>query len=314
LIYYVCHPAHTYTCAVILLWYGDELRPVFRFVPYGALTLLYQAGPGVVIWTDFDRLDAEQRTEAARVRSEIQKENLTQLNHPLHSEQRFDMLKRLHRDGFNRFAVRRPGQSLDGLRYPVFLRDEAGALKTPPSLLPDRASLESALANLPQSMISPMIVEFGAQPGADGYYRKYGAYRVGERIFPQHCFISRNWFLKYSDSLTPEHYAEHLAYTDTNPHAGDLVKLFDAAKIEYGRIDYTIVDGRLQVFEINTNPAVLGQAPTPEDRFDQSPYARRHIDALLALPNAAMPASESEIDFAHNWKLQQVRRYYGGRA
>jgi len=59
---------------------------------------------------------------------------------------------------------------------------------------------------------------------------------------------------------------------------------------------------------------VLGRAPTPDDRFDQSPYARRHIDALLALPNAAMTASESEIDFAHNWKLQQVRRYYGGRA
>ena len=38
MIYYVCHPSHTYTCAVVLLWYGDSLKPVFRLVPYGVLT------------------------------------------------------------------------------------------------------------------------------------------------------------------------------------------------------------------------------------------------------------------------------------
>ena len=315
MIYYVCHPAHTYTCAVVLLWYGDALRPFFRMVPYGALHLLHGAGPGVVIWTDFDRLDENELAQTARIRTELGSQDLLHLNHPLLSEQRFDMLERLYREGVNKFGVRRPGQPLDGLRYPVFLRDEIGALKSAPPLLPNRSSLETAIAALPSAgMKRPMIVEFGAQPGSDGYYRKFGAYRVGERIFPQHCFISTNWFLKYGDSLLPEHYAEHLAYVEDNPHAGELRRLFDGAKIDYGRIDYTVAGGRLQVFEINTNPAVLGRPPALDDRFDQGPYARRHVEALLALPNATVPASHAKVDAAHNWKLEQLRGFYGSPA
>jgi hypothetical protein len=314
-IYYVCHPAHTYTCAVVLLWYGDELRPFFRLVPYGVLHLLHDAAPGTVIWTDFDRLDENQLAQAARIRTQFEGKNLTHLNHPLHSEQRYDMLARLYNEGVNSFGVRRPDHPLDGLRYPVFLRDEVGALSSPPPLLPDRSSLQAAIAALPLARINkPMIVEFGAQPGSDGYYRKFGAYRVGDQIFPQHCFISANWFLKYSDSLLPEHYAEHLAYVADNPHASELRRCFDAAKIDYGRIDYTLVDGRLQIFEINTNPAVLGRPPAPDDGFDQSPYAKRHVEALLALPNATVAATHEKLDASHNWKLEQLRGFYGSPA
>ncbi len=310
-IYYVCHPSHTYTCAVLLLWYGDRLRRFFRFVPYGVAHLLQQAGPGVVIWTDFDRLDRNELADNARLQSELK--HLAHLNHPLRSELQFAMLQRLHREGVNRFAVRRAYEPLDGLRYPVFLRDELGASKQPPELLRDRASLESAIAALPSSGIaSPMIVEFGSRPYGDGFYRKYGAFRVGERIYPQHCFVNRNWFIKLADGLSFGHYGEHLDYVRNNPHAGELRKIFDSSNIAYGRIDYAIVDDRIQIFEINTNPAVLGQPPKPDDKYDQAPYAREHIDALFALPNATHYAKHDRLDAASNWKLDQVHKYYGG--
>jgi hypothetical protein len=313
LIYYVCHPAHTYTCAVILLWYGDELRPVFRFVPYGVLGLLRKAGSGVVIWTDFDRLDSQQRKDAARLRSELQRDDLLQLNHPLESELRFEMLSRLHRHGINRFGVRRVYETLDGLRYPVFLRDEVGAGKKTPELLSDRAALESAIAGLVSSdWANPMIVEFGVWPAADGFYRKYGAFRVGDQIFPQHMLASLNWFIKRQGDLSRAHYPEHLQYIEQNPHAAELRKLFDQAKVQYGRMDYTLVGGCVQVFEINTNPAVLDKPPTPEDEFDPGPYGRRHIEALLALPNATVRATNVAIDFVHEMKLKEVKEFYGG--
>jgi hypothetical protein len=157
-----------------------------------------------------------------------------------------------------------------------------------------------------------MIVEFSAAPGPDGFYRKYGAYRIGERIVPQHCFVNPKWFIKLTGGTAPQHYDEHLEYIERNPHATQLKQVFEGAKIEYGRIDYTMINGHLQVFEINTNPAVLGQAPKPDDTYDQAPYAHRHIDALLALPNATTPATDSQIDFAHDWKLRQLQEFYGG--
>ena len=314
MIYYVCHPSHSYTCGVILLWYGDELRPLFRLVPYGMLELLYKAGPGVIIWTDFDRLDQTQLSDVATVQAGLVREDLIQLNHALRSEQRFGLLTRLHREGRNGFGVRRPYESLDGLRYPVFLRDEVGALHTPPQLLHDRPSLEAAIARLPASgMTRPMVVEFGARPAPDGYYRKYGAYRVGDRIYPQHCLSSLDWFIKMTSILSRAHYPEHLEYIERNPHAAELRQLFDDAHIQYGRMDYTIIDGRVQVFEINTNPAVLDRPPTPEDEIDPAPYARRHIEALLALPDAARRASDNRIDLANDLMMQELRIFYGLR-
>jgi hypothetical protein len=313
MIYYVSHPYHLYTLAVVLLWYGEELQPHFRFVPYHRLYFLREAGPGAVIWCDFDRLSETDIELAVRLRNELEQSSLVQLNHPLRSEQRFELLKRLHREGVNAFDVRRPDESLEGLCYPVFLRDEIGARYAPPALIADRPSLDAAIAALPASKIRrPMIVEFGAKPGPDGCYRKYGAYRVGEDIFPQHCFVQPHWFVKFGSFLMSEHYAEHLAYVEHNPHAAELKTLFDAARIEYGRIDYTLVDGRIQVFEINTNPSVLNHPPKPSDDFDQRPYAERYVEALLKLPSAKTAAAHAAIDANHSYYLQRLSEKYKG--
>ena len=61
--------------------------------------------------------------------------------------------------------------------------------------------------------------------------------------------------------------------------------LFDLARIDYGRIDYSVVDGRIQVWEINTNPMIL----IPRDRDDPLRFAahdrfgRAFNDALESL-------------------------------
>jgi hypothetical protein len=312
MIYYVCHPGHAYTVAVILLYHGERLRDLFRLVPYGKLAPLRQAGAGVVIWTDFDRLEPRELSEAGVFRDELRatRPDLLHLNDPLHSEQRFALLRRLHDEGTNAFDVRRPDQSLDGLRYPVFLRDEAGAAYTAPPLLEDRSALDAAIAALPGSdMKRPMIVELGSRPEPDGWYRKYGAYRVGGRIFPQHCLVQQHWFIKNA-RLRPEHRPEHVAYFLGNPHRAELMPLFDAAKIEFGRIDYTLVDGRIQVFEINTNPAVLGDPPTWLQPYDQRPYAGQYVEALLALPQADSAHAQDELDRRHRRMLRPLRREF----
>ena len=50
---------------------------------------------------------------------------------------------------------------------------------------------------------------------------------------------------------------EELEYIEANPHAEVLRRAFDLARIEYGRADYGVVDGRVEIWEINTNPYVI---------------------------------------------------------
>ena len=47
-----------------------------------------------------------------------------------------------------------------------------------------------------------------------------------------------------------------------------LLGFFALANIDYGRIDYGIVDGQVQTFEINNNPSVLTRPPGWEAGVD----------------------------------------------
>jgi len=51
-------------------------------------------------------------------------------------------------------------------------------------------------------------------------------------------------------------------YVFNNPHAIQLAEIFEIAGIDYGRIDYSIKDGRIQTWEINLN-ATIGRGVGP---------------------------------------------------
>ncbi len=56
-------------------------------------------------------------------------------------------------------------------------------------------------------------------------------------------------------------------YFKINPHEPELREIFRLAKIQYGRVDYSILNGTIQVWEINTNFDSL--RITRGDKFDQ---------------------------------------------
>jgi hypothetical protein len=317
MIFYVCHGSHAYTQASLLLYYRQDLQTLFRLVPYEKAGLLGALSVGTVIWSDMDRLTEAEIDTASKLSHKINLEQagIVQLNHPRESLQRFDLLRKLFADSINNFQVHRPDALPEDIRYPVFLRDEAGAAYKAPRLLRMRRELDDAIVALPDmKFVRPMVVEFESKAGLDGLYRKYAAYRIGDSTYAQHCFAKRDWFVKDPGKGVPRATRkEHLDYVRDNPHAPDLLPVFDKASITYGRIDYTIVDGRVQVFEINTNPTVLSYPPTPFDTFDSMPYANMHADALLALPDARDLSSTAEIDRTHFEILAALRRQYRKR-
>ena len=42
----------------------------------------------------------------------------------------------------------------------------------------------------------------------------------------------------------------------SDPHHDLLKKIFSAGRIDFGRIDYSVLNGNIRVWEINTNPTI----------------------------------------------------------
>ena len=190
------------------------------------------------------------------------------LNHPLHSLGRHDLLKALQLRGINNFCVWRVGERPGPHRFPVFVRDNIGSETVEPALLGSGAYA----AETPAPGKDRLAIEFCDTADADGVYRKYGALVIGNEIVPRHVFFSRRWFVKGPDLSGPGQLAEELAYLESDAHAETLREVCRTANIGYGRIDYALLDGRPQIWEINHSPELVYANPD----FASDPRAPVH--------------------------------------
>jgi hypothetical protein len=221
-------------------------------------------------------------------------------NDPQRVLRRFDLHAELWRLGRSRFRSFRVTGDLSGVRYPVFIRSERshdGALSP---LLGSPQDVETwigrALA-LGRPLGDLMVVEFCETADAGGWYRKYAAFNVGGRIVPRSMNYGRNWMLKFAgNEFTLAMAEEELAYVQGNPHERELAEIFAIAGTDYGRIDYSIKDGRVQPWEINLNPTI-GRGLRPSSRTiapELRDTRERTKEAFYAQFNAAWEAVASE--------------------
>lgn len=214
---------------------------------------------------------------------------------------RFELLRHLREHGINDFDVRRLTDPR-ALRFPVFIRGEGDhdGSKTP--LLRSPAELDAAIKRLTaegRNRDDKLVVEFRDVADAQGIYHRYGAHIVGSRIFASNLFFGSDWVVKRPNEkvTTAAHAAAEREYVDTNPHEATLRPIFHSARIEYGRIDYAIVDDRIRVFEINTNPV----APAARHLL----IGARDIDcevapaARIPLRRHFTPSWREELSWAH---------------
>jgi len=217
------------------------------------------------------------------------------LNDSMTSLRRLALLRMLHERGINRFAAYRAGETPGPQRFPVFLREEHGAQWQATPLLKSRAEYAAALAR-EDRRDGLLAVEYCDTADAAGIYRKYGTFIVGERIVPRHLFFSGQWMVKSPDLIGPAQLAEELAYLESNPHAEALHEVCRLANIGYGRIDYALLDGRVQVWEINTTPTIV-HPHAPEDAARhaiQQRFADLFSPALDALDSGALRDTSSK--------------------
>jgi hypothetical protein len=196
------------------------------------------------------------------------------------------MLQALAERGSNVFSSFVAAEGEKDWRYPVFVRDRyehSGALS---SLLFSVQAVREVITRLVvtgRELADLLVVEFCDTKDQRGLYRKYGAFRVGNAIVPRNILFDMQWHVKDQYPVAISHLEETFEYCEANPHSVELMEIFEMAGIEYGRIDYALLDGRIQVWEINTNPLIL----RPPEGYPQSlPLFSQHLDFLERIAKA----------------------------
>ncbi len=260
MIYVLLNGDHRFTVDRYLASYGRRLLSTIQPIAYSRILGIAAPRPGVYLFTDMERLTDTQLAQAQALWEALQRrEDCRTCNHPTRSLRRRELLNALHAQGINTFQAHPADVDPTRVRFPVFLRRANEHDGPQSSLLQDAGQLAGALESMRLKgarLEDWLVVEFCDTADADGWYRKYSAFRVGERIIPRHVFVGRAWGLKHCESVDPAHLREETAYLEANPHREELMRFFTIARIEYGRMDYGLRQGRIQAWEINSNPSL----------------------------------------------------------
>lgn len=250
---------------------GGLLRPVI----YEDVFRTMKVPTGPMIFTDMDLLGPRQREAAASMAEAVRRARPETpiLNHPAFMCERFELLRRARAAGLSPVEAVRLDSAETPSRYPVFIRGEDGANGPETELLKDAAEFAEAVEELRRKGKPPkgrIAVSYEASPDADGYFRKYGAFRIGDRIIPQHVQFHTEWVVKRNaPDRTPDHIAEEFDFVMQNPHADLVHRAFDTGGMQFGRADYGFANGAFVLYEINTNPTFprfVGGKPEREKR------------------------------------------------
>lgn len=287
MICFACTAAHSYTFARLLRFAGV---PEIKVWSYDRLFRARFLPRATWIFTDFDRLNFWELELAARIFRNVVGAGLPALNDPAVIAQRFSLLRRLHRAGFNQFNVWSVEMEEWPERYPVFLRTQSAHRGALTDLLHDRTSLaraiDAALAK-GRPRCELMIVEYCAEPVRDRLFRKFAMFRAGPTMIANLCVHQSSWIAKDGERgiAGQELYDDEYRIIEENRHAEALRPAFEIGEIEFGRADFGLVGGKPQVYEINTNPtfATMRKHPFPIRNQASLLFEERFAAALRAI-------------------------------
>jgi hypothetical protein len=240
--------------------WGAPLAAEVGVLGYDELWQREQFMTGTYVFTDFERLSDGERKRAGAIWDALAGSplELRLLNNPHRVLGRYALLQSLSANGTNPYAVYRLHEA-GAARFPVFLRREHEHSGSLTRLLWSRGELARAVAWLwhrGEPLHDLLAVEFCDTADGHGAYTKYGAYVIGNRIIPRSISFDANWVVKPGKAPPPNpaQVRVEAQYIEENPHQEWLEEVFELAGVDYGRIDYSMHEGRPVIWEINTNP------------------------------------------------------------
>jgi hypothetical protein len=256
---------HNYTLKEVK---KSPLAPSIGLMNYDCLFRSRWIKHATQVFADLDRLGYWDLELAADLYLQMKNAGLLVLNNPACFKNRYSLLRALHTAGLNDFDAYRVHEINSIKRFPVFLRKIQGHRAPLSDLLETHEATKRAIdaaisAGTPEENL--VVIELVAEPVRPGLYRKLSALRIGNAIVPRPPLHDTVWLVKYGRTLdlTEDLHREEYDMLEQNAFEGHLRKVFDVAGVEYGRADFGFFQGRIQVFEINTNPCIDQVEPDP---------------------------------------------------
>lgn len=258
----------------------------------------------VWILTDFDRVHPWIQEVAGRLHDRLVAAGCQVLNDPRLAPGRAALLRQLHAEGINRFTCWLPALGERPVRFPVFLRTLAAHRGVLTDLLPDAEAAERALADALRDghpLVDLAFIEYAAEPeGETGAFRKHACHIVGDRIVRALTVTDASWVAKNGvlGAATAAEYARDRAEMDAYPHEALMRRVFALTGTRFGRIDFGMVGGQPQIYELNTNPYIAFNANHPDaDRMETQWMIRtRLVNALVDLvPPPGRPVDVADV-------------------
>ncbi len=285
-IIFVVTREHAYTLKAAV---QESVGLNLRIATYDQLFGMTQAPRATYVFTDLDRLPLWRVRQAARVYRQLRRGGARVLNDPARLPSRYGLLRKLSRNGINDFNAYRVEEGIVPTRWPVFLRAEGGHEAPLTDLIHSwdeaRRAIESAVA-MGAPITSLLLVEYAAEPVRPGLFRKLSVFRIGEVYFGANCVHEDKWLVKYgTDGIAPpDLYEDDLHIVRDNPFGTVLKPVFELANIEYGRADFGLVGGKVQIYEINSNPNVEFPTEHPSNlRIESYGLFKRNFYEALAM-------------------------------
>ncbi|MDX2207126.1 MAG: hypothetical protein SFU57_05745 [Gemmatimonadales bacterium] len=270
MIHFVVEPHRNFGFRYFIADRGGDRDDRFHLLDPELLQRDCRFAPGSYVFTLDDLLPAEvEAYEAVWNQLGQHAPGVRLLNHPRNTMGRHALLQTLYNSGRSRVRAVRTTEPLESLRYPVFVREEVRHTGSLTPLIDSPDEVRRTLRNLALRGFRReelLVVEFCDTSDSEGVIRKYSAYIVGDRVIPRALEFGTNWTVKHDPhSYTPERIIEEREFVESNPHEAQLRDIFSLAKVQYGRIDYAMIDGALQVWEINLNPTIGRNRPETEE-------------------------------------------------
>jgi len=296
MVHYLVTRAHPYTIELFIAKFAPELRRFVKVRFYEELETLRELRAGTYVFSDIERLGRREAENAAKVWNVLKgsPSAFLVLNHPTTSMKRYELLKSIQRvrhEAIYAYDVYRLTEGRAPTRFPVFVREENEHTGTRAEIRPSYSMQELEVEI--ERLISEgrwrdnlIVVELVDTSDEQKIFRKYSAFIAHGRVFPEHVLFSGEWLVKVPKIINRDTHAEQARYRQLNPHERELREVCALARIEYGRIDYAIKDGKLCIWEINTNPA-LGM-PMSDGQVNQTIEILRWLNIEggdVVLPN-----------------------------
>lgn len=304
LIHFVTTRTHRYTLINLVNRKGFESSRIWS---YEYLFLRRRAPGGLWIFTDIERLSAAELETAAMLATDLQQGGAIVLNHPARVQGRFETLRRLKQAGINRFSAWRAESDPSPDQFPVFIRNEYDHRQRQFDLIYTQNALNETLRDMVcagSPLRGKLVIEYLDAQILPKIWHRASAFRVGAKVLTVRVAFGESWVVKdgfSNDDLNARQNKNVLNEIEReflldDRHDAVLSEAFNLAGIDYGRADLSIRDGRLDFFEINTNPNHAAKEMTTADAEDGSDLLKRAEqmmeDAILQLNES----SEEMID------------------